>query len=81
MKRYDFAEDQWPRYTEMMGWLIEHYGQSEHWTWTWFEPKRIKPDAQWYIGTHRTKWYRSRGQTICVWMPDNIYTFFIIRFS
>jgi hypothetical protein len=79
MKRYDFTESEWHKYTDMMKWLIEHYGESKAWKWTLFEPRRTAPDAQWYIGTHRTKWWRRTGQKLCVWMPNDIYIMFMLR--
>jgi hypothetical protein len=80
MKRFDFEEEDWSRYSDMMKWLIKHYGVSEYWKWSWFEPRRPLEDAQWFIGTHRIKWY-SRRQRICVWMTDEAYTFFMLRWS
>ena len=81
MKRYEFTESEWHKYTDMMTWLIERHGDAKAWNWTLFEPRRSAADSVWFIGTHRSKWYRRTGQKFCVWMPDDIYTLFLLRFA
>jgi len=81
MKRYDFDnwEDLHTSYFQRMEWLRDHFGECSYWKSGWFQPKKSKGDTIWYLGTHRLKWY-SHKRTIAVWMPDDVYSAFMLRF-
>ena len=79
MKRFELSEDTWSKYTAMMTWLRDNFGECGVWEKTWFEPKKPEPPIVWYMGTHKRSWH-TRKQDICVWMPDEVYTAFVLRF-